>query len=74
MLEDRVLVHQGKPQTYGTQFNLGPDTLFHFAPTSDLTGLEARRARMGLPPLALYVCLMEEAGMRINRRSVPRLP
>ena len=73
MLEDRVLVHQGKPQRYGTQFDMGPDQAFHFAATDDLPGLEARRARMGLPPFAQYVCLMEEAGMRIDRQSLPRL-
>jgi uncharacterized protein DUF6624 len=73
MLEDRVLVHQGQPQRYGTQFDMGSDQVFHFAATDDLPGLEARRARMGLPPFAQYVCLMEEAGMQIDRQSLPRL-
>lgn len=72
LLEDRVLVHRGKPQRFGTQFTIGADTLFHFAPVADTAGLETRRAQAGLPPLQLYVCWMEEAGMRINRRSLPR--
>ena len=72
MLEDRVRVHQGKPQRFGTQFNSGADGIFRFAATSDLPGLAARRVQAGLPPLAQYVCLMEEAGMRIDRSSLPR--
>jgi len=73
MLEDRVLTHAGKPQRYGTQFTLGPDGQFRFAPTESLPGLEARRTRAGLPPLAQYVCLLEESGMRVDRRSLPPL-
>lgn len=74
MLEDRVLVHQGKSQRFGTQFNLGTDGLFRFAPTEDLAGLAARRTGAGLPPLDQYVCLLEEAGMRVVRSSLPPGP
>jgi len=73
MLEDRVRTHAGKPQRYGTQFTLEPDGQFRFAPTESLPGLEARRTRAGLPPLAQYVCLFEESGMRVDRRSLPPL-
>jgi hypothetical protein len=71
MLEDRVLVHQGKAQRWGTQFTLGSDGLFRFAPASDPAGLDSRRAVAGMPPLKQYVCLMEDAGMRIDRSSLP---
>jgi hypothetical protein len=71
MLEDRVLVHQGRRQRFGTHFTLAPEGVFRFAPTDDLAGLAARRDAAGLPPLNLYVCLMEEAGMRIDRSSLP---
>ena len=71
MLEDRILVHQGKPQRFGTQFNAGPDGLFRFAPVSDTASLDARRAGAGMPPLGQYVCLFEEAGMRVDRGSLP---
>ncbi|MGI9078683.1 MAG: DUF6624 domain-containing protein [Gemmatimonadaceae bacterium] len=71
MLEDRVRVHQGKPQRFGTQFNSAADGIFRFAATSELPGLAARRAQAGLPPVAQDVCLMEEAGMRIDRSSLP---
>ena len=71
MLEDRVRVHEGRPQRYGTQFNIGPDGQFRFAPTESLAGLEARRAGAGLPPFEQYVCMMEESGMRIDRGTLP---
>lgn len=74
MLEDRVLVHEGMPQRFGTQWNSGSDGIFHFAPTDDLAGLEARRAHAGLPPMDQYICMLEEAGMRIDRASFPGKP
>jgi hypothetical protein len=73
MLEDRILVHQGMPQRFGTQFTAGPDGVFRFAPVADPDGLEARRAAAGMPPLRQYVCLLEEAGMRVDRGSLPPL-
>ena len=71
MLEDRILVHQGKPQRFGTQFTAGPDGIFRFAPITDTAGLDARRSAAGMPPLKRYVCLFEEAGMRVDRSSLP---
>jgi len=71
MLEDRVLVHQGKPQRFGTQFNTGPDGVFRFAAVSDTAGLDARRSAAGMLPMRQYVCLLEEAGMRVDRASLP---
>lgn len=72
MLEDRVRATRGQPQRYGTHFSYGADTMFHLAPVADPANLEARRAEVGLPPLATYVCMAEESGMRVNRRSLPR--
>jgi hypothetical protein len=71
MLEDRVLVHQGKPQRFGTQFTAGSDGVFRFAPVSDPANLDARRSLAGMPPMREYVCLFEEAGMRVDRSSLP---
>lgn len=71
MLEDRILVHQGRPQRFGTQFSLGPDGVFRFAPVSEPASLDARRSAAGMPPLIQYVCLLEEAGMRVDRESLP---
>ncbi len=74
MLEDRVLVHQGKAQRFGTQFNATGDGVFHFARTVALDGLEERRARAGLPPMDQYVCMLEEAGMKVDHASLPAPP
>jgi hypothetical protein len=71
MLADRVLVHQGKPQRFGTQFTTGADGVFRFAPVSESARLDARRASAGMPPMRQYVCLLEEAGMRVDRGSLP---
>lgn len=71
MLEDRVLVHQGRAQRCGTQFTFGPGGLFHFALVSDTASLEARRAAAGMPPLDQDVCLLEQAGMHVDRGSLP---
>jgi hypothetical protein len=71
MLEDRVLVHQGEPQRFGTQFTAGPDGVFRFAPVSDTVALDARRAAAGMPPLSQYVCLLEAAGMHVDPASLP---
>ncbi len=71
MLEDRVLVHQGKPQRFGTQFTLAPDGRFVFAPARDTARLDALRAAAGMPSLDQYVCLMEANGMRIDRATLP---
>jgi len=71
MLEDRVLVHQGKPQRFGTQFTAGADGVFRFAPVSDTARLDARRSAAGMAPLRQYVCLFEEAGMHVDRASLP---
>lgn len=71
LLEDRVRVSQGRPQRFGSQFNAGADGIFRFAPVEDPGGLEQRRAAAGLPPLALYVCIVEGSGIRIDRSSLP---
>jgi hypothetical protein len=59
MLEDRVRVQAGQPQRYGSQFKPPGDTAIELYPVEDLPGLEARRAAVGLPPMAVYACLIE---------------
>lgn len=71
MMEDRILTDQKKPQIYGTQFTLMPDGRFKFAATADLPNLARRRSAAGIPPMAFYVCMMEAAGMRVDRASLP---
>jgi hypothetical protein len=59
MLEDRVRVHDGQPQRYGTQLHQGDDgrTLV-FDPIEDVAHLDERRAAAGLPPMPVYRCMM----------------
>jgi len=60
LLKDRVLLHQGKPQLYGTQFGTDPDGTMFLDNTQDLDGLDARRQAMGLPPIADYKKTLSE--------------
>jgi hypothetical protein len=53
LFTDRLLVHQGKPQHYGNSFSMKDGRLVP-DPIDDLTGLDARRAAIGLPPMAEY--------------------
>lgn len=58
MLTDRVLVHAGKPQRYGTQFGddgsgLRPGIM------EDPAHVDERRASVGLGPLAEYACMIQ---------------
>ena len=47
-LVDRILVGQGKPQLYGTEFDYGSNEV---APIADPANLDQRRKTMGLPPM-----------------------
>lgn len=57
MLTDRVLVAQGKPQRYGTQFAMVNGAL-QAKPIKDAGNVDKRRAYVGLPPLADYACML----------------
>jgi hypothetical protein len=59
MLEDRVRIHRGEAQRYGTQFSvkdgkLVPDSI------ADLATLDSLRAAVGMPPIATYVRMLGE--------------
>ncbi|MEN4905156.1 DUF6624 domain-containing protein [Luteimonas sp. TWI1437] len=54
LLTDRVLLADGQPQRYGTQFQTGDDGVMRMRPVEDPDGLEARRAAVGLPSMADY--------------------
>jgi hypothetical protein len=60
MLTDRVAKAQGRPQRYGTQATI-TDGRVIFDPIEDSTGVDARRAAMGLPPLAEYKAVLDSA-------------
>jgi hypothetical protein len=55
LMQDRILVRQGKEQLYGTQarsFNTEKSTLY---PIGDFKNVNKRRALMGLGPIEKYV-------------------
>ena len=57
-LEDRVRVHAGQPQLYGTQFNIAGGEFGPF-PIEDPQRLDERRAQAGLEPFAAYQARMQ---------------
>ncbi len=58
LLTDRVLVQEGKPQRYGTQAAI-IDGEIVLEPIEDPENVHARRAELGLMPLAEYVAILE---------------
>jgi hypothetical protein len=58
MLTDRVLVAQGKPQRFGTQFKRAKDGSFAMLPTEEMDHLGERRQQMDLMPLPVYECVL----------------
>jgi hypothetical protein len=60
LLQDRVLVGEGKPQIFGTQFRMvGQDLVPH--PIEDEANVDRRRAEVGLPSLAEYLAIAKQA-------------
>ena len=58
MLTDRLAVKAGHPQIYGTQLSLR-DGVWVLDPIADSVYVDDRRRRMGLPPLAEYLRLID---------------
>ncbi len=59
LLTDRILVHRGQPQRYGSQFDMEDGRLVP-EPVEDVARLDARRASVNLPPMTEYVRLLAE--------------
>lgn len=57
-LSDRIAVFEGREQTFGTQFNWDAHGQLSPAPTGDEADLDARRASVGLPPMAETIAEM----------------
>lgn len=56
MMEDRILINEGKKQIYGTGVQTDPVTQeLKLWPIENEEEVEARRAAVGLPPLAEYL-------------------
>jgi hypothetical protein len=58
MLADRVAVHRGQPQRYGTQAKLLNGRII-LEPIADSAHVDQRRAALGLLPLREYVRLLD---------------
>ena len=58
MLADRVAVHRGQPQRYGTQAKLLNGGIV-LEPIADSAHVDQRRAAIGLPPLREYVRILD---------------
>ena len=54
MLEDRLLVREGKAQRYGSQLSTGPDGKLRFDRIDDEVHVDARRAAVGMEPMSTY--------------------
>ena len=58
MLTDRLEVKAGRPQIYGTQLSLKGGR-WVLDPIADSAGVDSRRRKLGLPPLAEYLRLID---------------
>jgi hypothetical protein len=58
LLTDRLAAARGQPQVYGSQADI-VDGRVVLKPIADSAGVDARRARVGLPPLTEYVRLLD---------------
>lgn len=56
---DRLLVDQGKPQIYGSNFETKEGKLV-MSPVEDPKKLDERRKSLGLPPIAEYAKILKE--------------
>lgn len=59
-LTDRILVHKGKKQLYGTQFYLDKKGIFRPRPIIQKATLDQRRLKMGLRSFKEYTLEMEK--------------
>ncbi|NOT51193.1 MAG: hypothetical protein HOP10_07940 [Chitinophagaceae bacterium] len=54
LLEDRILMKQGKEQIYGSQLQIGKNGKYEFYPIQDEPNVNKRRASVGLEPIEDY--------------------
>lgn len=70
LLQDRVLVHEGKPQIYGSQ-GRWENGVLGLQPIEDEANVDARRAQVGLRPLAEYLRGPKETYRSKDAKGVP---
>lgn len=68
LMFDRIRVHDGRPQRYGTQYAVVDGTMVRH-PVEDPDQLDARRAELGLIPIADYErILAQHYGVEVRHR------
>lgn len=70
---DHMLVRQGKPQLYGTQFHEVDGRLVP-EPIQDPEHVDERRAKVGLQPLAEYASLLNELYRKQQDKPLAKAP
>jgi len=55
LLEDRVLIRNGKKQIYGSQISKYLDSSRYVAPLEDPDNVDKRRSEVGLKPMSVYL-------------------
>jgi hypothetical protein len=66
LLEDRVLVQQGRLQIYGTQVHVEGDSLIVY-PIADSVNVDSLRSSIGLPPLQQYLDMLRSMIHKTNK-------
>ena len=67
LLSDRIAVKRGQQQLYGTQAQLKEGHVV-LDPIQDSAGVDARRKKIGLPPLLEYVRVLEREFTAAGRK------
>ena len=73
LLTDRVLLRQDKSQRYGSQLRMGENGLEPL-PIDDEANVDARRAQMGMMPLADYLCMVRVLSADVKVSPPPAAP
>jgi hypothetical protein len=71
LLYDRVQMNRGQPQRYGTQLRMAEDGGLRVYTIEDPAAVDSLRAELGMPPLSVYLDIVEEqVGSPIARDTV----
>lgn len=70
-LSDRIAMYEGRPQTFGTQFDWDANGQLSPAPIRDEETVDERRAEIGLPPMADTIAEMRANVAAEGERAPP---
>ncbi len=69
-LSDRILVHEGKPQRYGTQFRFSAGHGLEPFPINNPKKLRQFRREIGLEPFSVYKKRMKKNSRNLKKKAV----